>query len=351
MQPARRLLILALLVSSSSLLGADCLGVLLDDDDSESVVLATDSGYLGRLAGTSTEASTTWTGEIANSNRVSVVADAESVYVGAASQVRAVALTGLGEQAETWTWSAPDDVVALAGPGDGRLYVMTTSTLHALGTDGGEIWSVDLLLDLTGVADDAIAFGGGALILGGNPVRRLNPATGAVTHTLTTGSTDVSAVAVSGGVAYIATATGVVAAAAADLVQQWEHPTSAEVDEVHATASSIAYAVRGGEVGLLAIGGNPVFDSGSETGVFDGLLIAQNLVVAARADGDLLAWDEGDGSLIWSESLSGPVGGLDANGVTVFYGHGDELEALNLSDGSTLWRLSTTGSPTAVLAL
>ncbi len=338
-------------LGSILLVGADCLGSFVDDDDGEPVILATDAGFLGRISGTDSEGTTVWTGSIDGANRVSMVEDGTTVYVGAGSTVAAFPLDNSGSAIADWTWSAPDDVVALAGPGVGAVFVMTTSTLHAVGTEGGEIWSLDLLVDLSGVSDDALGFEGGDLILGGDPTRRLDPSNGDVTHSLATGSSDVSDLVVSGGVAYIGSATGVVAASSGALAEQWTHATDGEVDELAASAGGVAYAVRGGVVGFLTSGGNPVFDSGAETGVFDGLVISQNVVIAARADGALLAWDELDGTEVWNESLTGPVGDVEANDRTVFYGHGDELEALALSDGSSLWRLTTTGGPAAVLAL
>jgi len=342
-----------LFITGSLLVGADCLGgVVDDDDDGEPLISATDGGAIQRLSGTDSVGSTVWTGEIASANRVSVVADAAAVYVGAGSVLSSFPLDGSGDHEEAWTWAAPDDVVALAGPGSGAVYVMTTSTLHAISTSaGGELWSVDLLLDLSGVADDAIAFASGSLIVGGDPTRRLDPSNGDVTHTYATGSTDVSDIAISGGTAYLATGSGVVAVAASDLSEQWTLPTSAAVDEVASGADGVAYAVRGGVIGVATSGGNPVFDSGDETGVFDALVVSQNLVMAARADGTVLALDEADGTEVWQAALAGPVGGLDANAQTAFYGHADVIEALAMSDGSSLWSLVTTGNPAAVLAL
>lgn len=342
---------LLLLAAGTVLLGADCLGITDDDDDGEPVMFATDGGVIARYSGTSAEALPVWRSDISSANSVSLVDDGTTSYVGAGTVVSAFSLDAAGEQEPLWTWSAPDSVVAMAGPGSGLVFVMTTSTLHGLATDGGEVWSVDLLIDLGGVSDAALDFDNGDLILGGDPTRRLDPSSGAVTHTIDTGSSDVSAVRALGGVAYLATASGVLAVGSSALDEQWFHATSAEVDALAVTGSSVGYAVRGGVVGVLAAGGNPVFDSGSDTGVFDGLLLVQNLLVAARSDGSLLAWDEVDGTQVWAEDHAGPVGALDANGLTVFYGHGGDLEALNLSDGSTLWTLTTTGSPVAVNAL
>jgi hypothetical protein len=340
-----------LLLASTVLVGADCLGSLIDDDDGEPVLYATNGGEVGRVGSTGFEAIDIWSGSIPSANRVVMVVDATQAYVGGGTSVASFALEASGENVEVWTWSAPDDVVAMAGPGGGVLFVMTTSSLHGLGTDGGEIWSVDLLLDMSGVADSALGFGGGTLVLGGDPTRRLDPGTGQVTHTLATGSTDVSAVVVGGASVYIATSTGLMAASAGTLTEQWFHETDAEIDAVAASADAVAYAVRGGVVGLLTSGGNPVFDTGAQTGVFDGLALAGNLVLAARADGTLLGWDEADGAELWSATRSGPVGGLGATADTVYYGHGSDLEALSLSDGGNLWTRTTSGNPVAVLPL
>ena len=341
-----------LLIVSGFLLGADCLGVPLDDDDAaEPLLMATNAGSVGRFAGELDSASTLWTASILDSNRVSLAADGATAYVGAGDEVAAFALDGAGTMDPLWSWGAPDDVVALAGPASGRLFVMTNSTLHGLDTNGGELWSVDLLIDLGGVSDDALAVSGSDLILGGDPTRRLDPSTGSVTHTLATGSSDVSDLVISGGVAYIGAASSLIAASSSTLTEQWSVPTTAAVDQVAVSGTSVAYAERGGVVGVVTLTGNPVFDTATSD-VYDALLVVENLVVAARLDGALFAWDELDGTEIWSApELSGPVGSLDSNTVTAFYGHGDVLEGINLSDGSTLWQLSTSGEPVAVLAL
>lgn len=345
-----------LLLLSTVLTGADCLGVLPDDDDAgEEVLVATDAGSLGLWSAGEVETTAIWTTTIPSANRVALAVDADTVYVGAGADISAFPLGATeGSQEALWTWTASDDVVAMAGPGDGALFVMTTSMVHALSDeDGGELWSVDLLIDLSGVADDALGYDGGNLVLGGNPTRRLDPATGAVTHEYPTSSSDVSDLEVDGGSVYLAAAEGVVALTSATLTESWVHPTAIEVDEVAVGASGVGFALRGGGIGMLvADNGTPVFTTDAQD-VYDGLLIAGGLLVVARSDGAVLAFDEADGTEPWAplETLGGPVGGMDANAQTLFYGHASVLDGINLSDGSSLFGLSPSGRPVAVTAL
>ena len=346
---------LALLLLSTVLVGADCLGVIGDDDDAEEVLIATDAGSLGLWSGGEGETSAVWTTSIASANRVALAVDADTVYVGAGAEVSAFPLAAATEdQAAVWTWSAPDDVVALAGPGGGSLFVMTTSTLHALSDlDGGELWTLDLLIDLSGVSDDAVGLDGGDLVLGGNPTRRIDPSSGAVTHEYGTTSSDVSGLVVSGGTVYLAAAEGVVALSSSSLTEQWVHATAVEVDAVAVSSAGVAFAERGGGVGSLALSnGNPVFVT-DDLDVFDGLLVTSGVIVAARSDGALLGWDEATGDMAWDPitAFGGPVGGLDANPQTIFYAHSSVLDAVNVSDGSSFFSLSPSGSPIAVTAL
>ncbi len=347
--------VLSLFLLASVLVGSDCLGPIDDDDAGEQVLVGTDGGSLGLWSAGELETSSIWTTSIATANRVALAVDSDTVYVGAGAEISAFPLAADTDSQEAlWSWSAPDDVVALAGPGGGSIFVMTTSTLHALSdSDGGELWTVDLLIDLSGVSDDALGYSGGDLILGGNPTRRLDPDTGAVTHEYATTSSDVSGLEVVSGTVYLAAAEGVVALSSSTLSAQWMHATGIEVDAIAVSSAGVAFAERGGGVGSLTVdGGNLVFRT-DETDVYDGLIVAENLVLAARSDGAMLAYDEADGTQPWEplESLGGPVGGLDANTQTIFYGHAGLLDGINLSDGSSLFQLTPTGRPVAVLAL
>lgn len=356
MTQLRAIHVLSLLLLSTVLVGADCLGGFIDDDDAgEQVLVGTDGGSLGLWSAGELETTAVWTTSIAAANRVAMAVDVDTVYVGAGADISAFPLAADSEtQAALWTWSAPDDVVAMAGPGGGAVFVMTTSTLHALSdADGGELWTVDLLMDLTGVSDDALGYSGGTLVLGGNPTRRLDPSTGAVTHEYATTSSDVSNLEVVGGAVYLAAAEGVVALSSDTLSPLWTYPTTVEVDAVAVSTAGVAFAERGGGVGSLTLAsGNPVFHTDTAD-VYDALHAAAGLVVAARSDGALMAFDEVDGASPWEplESLGGPVGTLDANTQTAFYGHGSVLDGINLSDGSSLFRLTPSGRPVAVIAL
>ena len=353
MTPIRATHVLALLLLATIELDADGDGVLDDDDAGDEVLVATDAGTLGLWSATELEVTSIWRTDIPSANRVALTADSDTVYDGPGSEISAFPLAASSESQEAlWTWSAPDDVVALVGPGGGAVYAMTTSTLHAIADgDGGELWSIDLLLDLTGVSDDALVYDGGDLILGGNPVRRIDPNSGAVTNEYETTSSDVSGLAISGGVVYVAAAEGVLALSSGALVEQWVHATAVEVDAVAVGSAGVAFAERGGGVGSLAANGNPVFVSADQD-VYDGLLAVEGLVVAARSDGALLGFDAADGASVWVvDSLGGPVGGLDATGLTIFYGHANVLDGVNVSDGSALFSLSPSGRPVAIDAL
>ncbi len=347
--------VLSLLLLSTVLTGADCLGVLGDDDDGERVLVGTDGGSLSLWSAGEIETTSIWTTSIASANRVALVVDSDTVYVGAGAEIAAFPLEADSiSQAALWTWSAPDDVVAMAGPGSGAVFVMTTSTLHALSDeDGGELWTVDLLLDLSGVSDDALGFANGDLILGGNPTRRLDPSTGATTHQIAMASSDVSDLQVVGGTVYLAAAEGVVALTSSSLSPLWTYDTPVQVDAVAVSSAGVGFAERGGGVGSLTLGtGSPSFTTDASD-VYDGLLAAAGLVVAARSDGTLLAFDEVDGSAPWEplDSFGGPVGGLDGNNQTLFYGHSSVLDGVNASDGSSLFSLTPNGRPVAVVAL
>ena len=119
---------LLLLTVGSLLVGADCLGSLVDDDDGDPLLFATDGGVVARFSGTPVEALPVWRGAIDASNSVSMVDDGSTTYVGAGSTVSAFLLDAADEQQAVWTWSAPDSVVAMAGPGNGLVFVMTTSS-------------------------------------------------------------------------------------------------------------------------------------------------------------------------------------------------------------------------------
>jgi outer membrane protein assembly factor BamB len=270
-----------------------------------------------------------------------------SIFGGSGSTVAAWDEAG----AELWSWGAPDDVVALAGPGGGAVFVLTVSTLHALSsTDGGELWGVDLLLDLPGVADAAIAFGDGALFVGGDPMRRLSTSDGSVTAEIGVGSDDVSGIVVDGGSIYVAGPSSVLAATTS-FEPLWEVSAGGAVDRVAVSSGTVAYAVRGGGVGAVSAGaGDPLWAS-NDSEVWDGLFARSGLAVAARSDGALSAFDLGTGTSVWTVDGSSPVGGLHGSDTTVFYAHGDLLDGINLEDGSSLWTLSPSGRPVAVRAL
>ena len=295
-------------------------------------------------------ASILWTADIPAAGTVALRVDGGDIYVGAADEARALAAE---DGSPLWTWGAPDTVVALA-TGDGApLMVMTLTTLSAVDAATGEgLWTVDLL-DLGGVADEAVAALGDSVVLGGDPLRVLDAADGAVLAERVTGSVEVSAVRIDGEVAYAALADGVGAYTLDGLqpVSGFPVATSDAVDGLIVGPDLLFYSVFGGGVGALTPAGAPIFED-QPGELFDALAQgAGGELLAARADGVLQAWSE-QGDALWTvEDGGSPVRDLAVVGQTVFYSSGAFLDGINLSDGSALWNLSPEDPAVAVEGL
>jgi len=323
------------------------------DDDGEPFAVATDQGAVLALSGGTDSAALLWEAEVAASSRASIVADGSGLYVGSGQEVEA-----LGRDSGAALWAAPATlvgvVVALAGPGDGAVYAMTLDgTLCAINTaDGATRWSVDLLTTLPGSSDDALAFAGGSLLLGGDPIRSLDPADGSVRASYTSGDSYVSDMAVVGGTLFAGLADGVVALDLSSLEEQWRHGTEDEVDNLVASSTSVFYSVVGQGVGLLTTTGNPVGVAGGD-GVFEALAMSSdNLLLGARSDATLFAWDESTLAEQWSVSASNtPVQGLVTTTLSAFYANGGYIDGVTLEDGSSLWTYQAPGSPVGMLGL
>jgi len=342
---------LFLLCSLSLSLGA-CEGFTDDDDDDgTSFALATDEGALQLLTGGNS--SLLWDAEIAAASTASITSDGSSLFVGSGTEVNAFSQSS---GAALWTSpvSLPGDVVALAGPGEGAVYAMTLDgTLSALAVaDGALLWSVDLLVALPGSSDDALLFAAGSLLLGGDPIRNLDPADGSVRASYVSGDSYVSDMAVVGSTLYAGLANGVVALSVSSLSEQWRHDTEDEVDNLSVSSASVFYSVVGHGVGLLTTTGNPVAVAGDDA-VFEALAVSsENLLLGARSDGTLFAWDETALTSVWSvPDLSTPVQGLIIISDRVFYAHGVFVDGINLSGGESLWVYTSPGNPVGLLAL
>jgi outer membrane protein assembly factor BamB len=345
---------LATLLSLCSLLPAlGACDLFSVDDDGEPFAVATDQGSLLALRGGTDSAALLWEGQVAPSSRASIVADGSAVFVGSGQEVKALSRDGGAA-----LWAAPailvGDVVALAGPGDGAVFAMTLDgTLAAINTgDGATRWTLDLLVDLPGSSDDALAFAGGSLLLGGDPIRSLDPADGSVRAEYPSGDSYVSGMVVVGGTLFAGLADGVVALDLSSLAEQWRHGTEDEVDNLVASSTSVFYSVVGQGVGVLTTTGNPVGVAGGD-GVFEALAMSSdNLLLGARSDATLFAWDESTLAEQWSVSASNPpVQGLVTTTLSVFYANGGYIDGITLEDGSSLWSYQAPGSPVGMLGL
>lgn len=332
-----------------------CEGFLGDDDDAEGdlFALATDQGSVQVLAGGDVAASLQWEGQSAAAGTAVLTSDGQSLFVGSDDQVVAFSQSTGAE-----LWSAPSNltgpVVALTGPGDGAVYAMTLDgSLSAISvSDGSTLWTLDLLVDLPGSSDDALLFAGGSLILGGGPTRVLSTSDGSVLATYPNEDSYVSDMSVVGGALFAGLSDRVVALSLPSLSEQWVHPTSGEVDNLVAGGGSVFFSILGGGVELLTTSGNPVATAGDDS-VFEALArSSSNLLLGARSDATLFAWDEVALEEQWSVSdADTPVQGLIVSGSGVFYGNAGYVDGINASDGTSLWYYQPPGNPSALLGL
>ena len=349
----RRLSLVVLCWACVPLLGA-CGDFLGDDDDVEGdlFVLANDQGNVQLLAGGDVSAALLWEGEVAPAVSAVMVSDGLSLFVGSATEVAA-----FSQSTGTLQWSTPatitGDAVALAGPGSGAVYAMTLDgSLSAIDlVDGSTIWTLDLLVDLPGASDDALLYSGGVLFLGGDPIRALSPSDGSLLASYSSGDSYVSDLAVVDGTLFAGLADRVVALSVSSLEELWSYPTSDEVDNLVAGGGSVFFSVVGGGVHLLTLSGNPVASAGDD-GVFQALTRSNNnLLLAARSDATLFAWDEVALEEVWSlTEADTPVQGLVASGASVFYGNAGYVDGISAVDGSSLWYYQA-GSPAGLLGL
>ena len=318
----------------------------LDDDDGDPLVIATSAGEVQRLSAGDETASAVWTAEIDPASQVSIVGEGNDLFVASGQEVRAWDLD-TGDA----LWDPPVSLatvaIALAGPGAGSVFVLTEDSLVAFQVaDGAEVWRLQGL-DLTGAADHALAYGSGSLFLGGDPIRRIDPGTGDVLDEVA-GDVSISDLVVAGDTVYLGAPTGVQAYEAGDLGFLWEHPTADDVDHLTVGDISVFYSVFGGGVGALTLSGNPT-GTAEDGEVFSTLAISENLLLAGRSDGTLLAFDETDVSEVWAVvDRESPAWDVAANDRSVFFAVAGLLDGMNLEDASLLWPHSPSGNVVAV---
>jgi len=312
-------------------------GGFLDDDDGEPALVVTSTGAVQRLGATEDGVSVTWSGSIDPSTNVRIVSDGSDVFVASGQEVRAFDDGDAGTELWDPAVSFATDVVAIAGPAGGALFVLTIDSLVAVQVaDGAELWRQDLF-DLGDPSDDALAVVDGALFLAGNPINRIDVADGTVTHTAA-GSASISRLVGANGSVYVGGPSGVTAYSSSSLSQAWHHDTDGSVDELAIGNGSVLYAVFGGTggLGLLTSSGNPVGEA--EPGeVFQAVAIGGSLLLGARADGTLVALDAADLAEVWTVAGDSGVWGMSLNSQTIFYATGGELDGLNLDDGGQIY--------------
>jgi outer membrane protein assembly factor BamB len=344
-----------LLLLALSLLSA-CDG-LFGEDPTTALVVATDQGRLVRLDATDDETSQLWSAEIPASSTVSLLVDGGTVYAASGSELAAFDLESGDPK-----WSAPHafgvTVVNVAGPLSGAVFALTFDDLVAVdAATGEEIWRQDLNLTLTDAADEALVAGGGTLILGGDPIRRLDPGTGAELEVYDTPDSDIRALQLLDGTVYAGLADGIVALDASTLIEQWFVAAPNQVDNLHAAGGSVLYSVLGGGVAAASTLGAAA--GAAEDGeIFQHVAIDGDQFLGVRADGRLVAWErepfsactatadctrawEVDGSSATSDALAV---GDDA----VYFSSGGILEAVASIGGAELWMYQTEGSVVAV---
>jgi len=317
--------------------------------DGTPVLIATDSGQLIRLSVSEDGSTSEWSASIASANKVSLTEDGDLVFVGAADQVAAFSLSD-GVAAWSAPATLPQDIVAVAGPSDGVVLARSFDWLFGLdAADGSELWRQDLLLDLPDAADEALAAGGGVALLGGDPIRRIDPTTGDVDGQADVDDPAVSQIVIAGGVAYVGLVEGVTALPLnGDFTRSWTLPTDADVDFVAVSGDTVAYAILGSGVGLATTAGAPIAASDS-TEVLRGLVLADGLAIGARSDAGLVAWDATTAEEVWTvDGSGGDVWGIAADADTVYYAADGVLEGIATIDGSLLFSSSSSGDVVAV---
>ncbi len=333
-------LLALLLVLLPALAGCDG---LFDDGSGEPLLVATSSGTLVSLLGTTDEARVQWTADIPTAQQVSLVDNGTAVFVGAGQQVTALSLE---DGSSLWTASMDDDVVHLADPTASSVFAMTFTGVAALSVaDGSVQWTLDFL-NLGGVSDDAFAQSGGALVLGGDPIRLLDPSNGTESATYTTGDDAVSEVLVSssGQRIYAGLADGVAALSASNLGETWRLSMPSEVDHVAASASVVFYSVLGGGLGAVNASSGAEIGSTGTSDVFSALAASDSLLVGARSDATLHAYRPADFASAWTvDDVASPARDLALGSDTLFYANGGFVDGINVEDGGSLWSFQPDG--------
>ncbi len=337
---------------------AGCDGLLGEGEDTVLVVVATDGGRLIRLNASDEEANQAWSAELPASSAVRLLVSGADVFAASGTQ-----LAGFDLDSGAALWTAPHDfgvtVVNVVGPIDNLLFALTFDDLVAIDlANGDEVWRQDLNLTLTDAADEALVAAGGALILGGSPIRSIDPATGDVLATFDTPDSDIRALAIEGGSVFAGLADGLVALDAVSLSQEWRVDAAAQVDNLALGGGSVLYSVLGGGIAAVSTGGAD--EGAAEDGeIFQQLAVDGERYLGVRADGLLAAWDRtafasctvaADCPVLWEvPGTSATVDALAVGSNAIYYANGGILDAVIRGDGGSLWTYQTDGNVVAVV--
>ena len=330
--------------------GCDFLFPSLDDDDADgdSALVADAGGSIYRLSAGVDSVDVVWTASVDVTDSVSFATVGDTVVVGAGARVHGLD-DGTGEA--RWETAVVDQVVSMT-QGDGRAYALSFTALTAIDTDNGDIvWTVDFAaLGLSGVSFAPPVFVDGGVILGGDPVRRIDGRVGTVTAIYATGDPEMLGLAADDETVILGTQSGIFGFDSR-LDETFSLSTAAEVDRVVPTTRGLFYSQVGAGVGLVSRFGTPVWNL-DDGAVYDALVQTEEVGVGARLQGDVRAFDLVQGVEIWaSTDTSSPVRGLAIAGNAVLFAGGSLVQGLDPESGTLLWEWSPASPPVSLVAL
>ena len=349
----RRLAVLALLLPLTA-----C-DLLLDDPaDGAPVYVGTDAGAIVRLAVGEEESTPLWSSPIEESAAVVVLARGEDVYASSGDEVLALD-AGTGDPVWPERRRLGDTITNLAGPVDGLLFALTFNHLFAVESGNGEIaWQKDLSFELTDVSDGALAAEDGMVVLGGNPIRRLDPANGDVLASYPSGDSNIRQLRIAGGQAVAGLADGLVSLSLPGLAESWFVATPDQVDNVAIDGDTVAYSILGGGIAAVDAGAAAAAGAAEDGEIFQHVATSEGLILGVRADGALSAWDVGPFASCtlaasceadWVvDAANATVHALAVSDPDVFLANGAVLDRIGLADGSDLGSWQTEGAVVAI---
>ncbi len=315
------------------------------DDGEAAVVVLTSQGKVAAFDGDGN--ASIWDATVGSSEFGDLLADGGTVFVLTGGS-NVVALDDV-DGATIWDTDLGGSTAGELAISDDTLFAQTADDVIALDADSGEILWQETVDDLSG----AMATGEGGLFLGGDPVRRLDPASGAEEATFDIGDPLVPALAVSGGRVVVGGRFEVISLFPGDLAEDWSF--------VLDNASCSGMVADGGDVyvstdnkGLLGFEADIAdpFMEALVTSALDPPELADGTVYVSESFGDVYAIDAETGDEIWPwSSASEHRGGLAYSGGTVFVSDGESLVGIDAADGAMDWEQSPGGTLVSLAAL